>query len=535
MKNFKNIFYYGLSLLIVGVACDSEDDLINQRIADNIITYTEGDADFSNYVAIGNSLTAGLMDAALYTEGQDSAFPNIIGGQLVKAGFATEFNQPDINAVNGYNTSLNTDPNVATFGHFILDTSIPGPIPLTPGDVITAYSGDKTALNNFGVPGATLSDLLTPALAANGLYARFATNPGVSTVLGDALATNPTFYTLWIGNNDVLSYALSGGQGDDPLVTYTDAQFFTDYSSVIGQLAGAGAKGVVINIPPVLLIPFFRAVDYDVIELDQASADALNTGLAGVNGAYDGLVASLGHDADDIARRKVSYSAGNNPILVIDEELADLGPEFDILLGVGAISAAERAALVPYEQSRPLVEGELVLLTAGAVLGTEADGDDTVEDTPIGAAVPLGFNLFTGELTGDSYYLTLAEQTAIVTARATYSGVIAGIAAATDGVEMFDVQPIFADAAGLTATDAALLALTADAQAAADGELGINFEGVYIAPDFSPSGMFSTDGIHPNPRGHAILANKLIDFINESFNSDIPKINSTAYRTVLFQ
>jgi len=29
-------------------------------------TYTSGTADFSNYVAIGNSLTAGFMDAALY-------------------------------------------------------------------------------------------------------------------------------------------------------------------------------------------------------------------------------------------------------------------------------------------------------------------------------------------------------------------------------------------------------------------------------------------------------------------------------------
>ncbi len=34
-----------------------------------------------------------------------------------------------------------------------------------------------------------------------------------TTVLADAVAQNPTFFSLWIGGNDVLGYATSGGDG----------------------------------------------------------------------------------------------------------------------------------------------------------------------------------------------------------------------------------------------------------------------------------------------------------------------------------
>ena len=135
----------------------------------------------------------------------------------------------------------------------------------------------------------------------------------------------------------------------------------------------------------------------------------------------------------------------------------------------------------------------------------------------------------------DEFVLTFAESVAAVTAAATYNGVISTIVDNTPGVELFDIQPIFADIAGLEEDEAIVLGLTPAAQAAADDEQGIFYEGVLLLPDFSPTGIFSTDGIHPNPRGHAIVANELIDVINSSFGSNIPRVNSTIFRTVLFQ
>ncbi|MGB3779776.1 MAG: hypothetical protein WA960_15550, partial [Tunicatimonas sp.] len=72
----------GLGLALLLGACSTEDDLIEERNADNPPlaaepppTGTPGTADFTKYVALGNSLTAGFMDAALYTRGQQNSFP----------------------------------------------------------------------------------------------------------------------------------------------------------------------------------------------------------------------------------------------------------------------------------------------------------------------------------------------------------------------------------------------------------------------------------------------------------------------------
>jgi len=136
--NRRYILGGALSLLLGFTACDSEDELIQERIENNPSPDTElrgdpGSVDFSKYVAVGNSLTAGLMDAALFTSGQQNSFPNILAQQFQINGVGGgTFNQPDINSTTGFNISLNAIPPQAgapVFGRFLLDLSIPGPVP----------------------------------------------------------------------------------------------------------------------------------------------------------------------------------------------------------------------------------------------------------------------------------------------------------------------------------------------------------------------------------------------------------------------
>ncbi|MDX5479516.1 MAG: hypothetical protein LPJ98_13795, partial [Cyclobacteriaceae bacterium] len=62
---------------------------------------TSGSADMSKIISVGNSLTAGFMDGALYTRGQQNSFAVILADQAKVVG-AGDFNVPDINSVNGY-------------------------------------------------------------------------------------------------------------------------------------------------------------------------------------------------------------------------------------------------------------------------------------------------------------------------------------------------------------------------------------------------------------------------------------------------
>ena len=60
-----------------------------------------GNADFSKYVAIGNSITAGFMDNALYLEGQQNAYPVILAERMKFVNNGAAFNFPTYGAAGG--------------------------------------------------------------------------------------------------------------------------------------------------------------------------------------------------------------------------------------------------------------------------------------------------------------------------------------------------------------------------------------------------------------------------------------------------
>ena len=124
-----------------------------------------------------------------------------------------------------------------------------------------------------------------------------------ATVIDDVVAVKPTFFTLWIGSNDALGYATRGGTGDKPTSV---AEFQASFTSVLTKLKATNAKGIILNIPPILTAPFFQAVPYNAIPIDKATADQLNSAAAfgGFNAALDGLAGASLLTADTAAARK---------------------------------------------------------------------------------------------------------------------------------------------------------------------------------------------------------------------------------------
>lgn len=50
------------------------------------IQVSKGSADFTRYVALGNSLTSGYRDGALYIDGQNESYPLMIAQQMKLVG-----------------------------------------------------------------------------------------------------------------------------------------------------------------------------------------------------------------------------------------------------------------------------------------------------------------------------------------------------------------------------------------------------------------------------------------------------------------
>ena len=76
----KNTIKFMIGLLAIGlVSCEPE---FENAVTDEGF-YDAGDADFSTYVSLGNSLTAGYADGTIYTSGQERLVSNIMANNLV--------------------------------------------------------------------------------------------------------------------------------------------------------------------------------------------------------------------------------------------------------------------------------------------------------------------------------------------------------------------------------------------------------------------------------------------------------------------
>ncbi len=232
--------------------------------------YSAGTANFTTYVAVGNSLTAGYQDNALSLAGQQNAYPAILSSVFSKVGGAKEFNTPyltGVDATNGVNPAPDPGNFLRTVSKLILKKDLIdclGNKSLGPSlfaapivNNVSFYTDrvdttGKKHFHNMGVPGAKVRDVISTLygnvlFGGNPFYARFATNPGTSSMLSDAAAANPTFFTLWIGNNDVLGYATAGGTGTiggflSSDITPVDS-FESAYANIVNVLTSNGAKG----------------------------------------------------------------------------------------------------------------------------------------------------------------------------------------------------------------------------------------------------------------------------------------------------
>lgn len=260
MKTFKQHIYIIAGLLLLG-ACKPEVHTPKP---------SAGSVDFSRYIALGNSLTAGYADGGLYLAGQEVSYPSIIGKQMQSVGGGT-FSQPLFSTAqangSGYLslTGFNTDGTPITTP-VTTNLAIRGKITVPGfGDVtlFTKYSGD---INNYGVPGIKLLHITyAPYGNLNGYFERLLPGnaPTNSTSYLDFVMAKPfTFFSNWLGNNDALAYATSGGAED----ALTDKSTFAAlYNVLINTLTAKGQKGVVATVPDVTSIPYFNTITVGAI------------------------------------------------------------------------------------------------------------------------------------------------------------------------------------------------------------------------------------------------------------------------------
>jgi len=509
----KRNIYLVAALATVFAGCEPE---FENPVSQN---YSAGDADFTSYVALGNSLTAGYMDGTMYRSGQQNSFPNLLAQQFAVVGGGA-FTQPsyadDVNNLGGI-------AGVPGFGtRLVIDASQGRPENISGTSTIT-LAPQATAYNNMGVPGAKSFHLVAPGYGnpaglalgqANPYFVRHATSPTAS-VLGDAMTKNPTFFTNWIGANDVLSYATNGGaqaDGNTPAAdhnatgnlnpaTYggndiTNAGVFANvYTTIINTLTVNNAKGVVATIPSVTSIPYFTTVPFNPLSPSalggQANIDLLNAQLYG---PLNAIFTATGEPN----RVRLLSATSANPILITDVDAPNRAAQITAALTPSLGAATATAFGQIFGRARQATAQDLIVLPASSVIGTVNAASPSPLININGVSFPMA----------NRWVLTTAEQARITTATTAYNNAIISIAASKN-LAVANMNAILNQlVSGLRADNGTLYTANYFGNPSTEGQV-----------------LFSLDGVHPNARGYSVIANEIIKVINRHYNANLPLHN----------
>ena len=390
------------------LACSETRDLLGTNPP------TGGDI-FKSYVAIGNSITAGYQSSGINDSTQRQSFARLLAGQMGTQYHYAALSLPGCppplaNALTGARVGGTTAP----------------PCALRTGSSVTDI------LNNVAVPGARVLDPTSATTVASNALTTFIL--GGKTQVQRALDANPTFATIWIGNNDVLEAGASGIivplAGVSPGIVSTQAQFQASYDAMIQQLTDSepNIKGVLIGVVQVAGIPLLQS-----------------GGLIAATPAYQAAI----------------NAAAGTPVTIHP-------------------NCTGSASLVSVPQLIPLIRAG----THPALISCEA------------GVVP-------GTLVGDAYVLDATEQATLGAAITGYNNYIKSKA----------------DAIGFGYYDPNVLL----AAKKATGEIPPFPD--FAHPTTTPFGtLVSFDGVHPAAAAHKLIANGIIDVINNKYGTTLAPI-----------
>ena len=197
---------------------------------------------FARYVAIGNSITAGFQSSGINANTQRDAYPVLLAQQM-GLDVGDTFNIPALNPPGCPPPLTQLFPQPDTLG---------GP---NAPDCALRSVPTPTTINNVAVPNAGVIDALSNTDAASNANALTTFILGGRTQVEAAEQVEPTFASVWIGNNDVLDAALSGAVVEG--ATYTAPSTFANrYGEMMDRLAATNVEGgVLVGVANATLIP----------------------------------------------------------------------------------------------------------------------------------------------------------------------------------------------------------------------------------------------------------------------------------------
>ena len=469
MKILNNKYLLLSMALLVFTACDEDEDSI--PYAEQYIEVTSGDADFSSYVAMGGSITAGVTDGSLFMAGQMNSYPNIMAGVMAQSIENTDYAPFTIPYVDDNVGGINVGGNQFWGPRFFFDGAGPAQVSGTPSTEATNVVPGP--YSNLAFPFASAISYVAPGVGsleglaaglANPWFVRAASNNNASMV-GDALTQQPTFVTFEPGN-DFFNYALTG-RFVSPLELEGPTGMLAGVVGTLQALSASVPNGVITNLPDPTNTATFNTVDWNPIPLDAATAGLLNAQLAApYNGGLAAAQAFGLISAEEVALRTLNAVEGLNGLLIVDFDLTDLSA-----LGLPSFRLTNA--------------NDRVSLLSAANIGVVPDPTNPLGI--VGVTIPMP----------DAAILTATEIDEIQTKLATANAAIA--ASVPNGWALFDLHGLYNEVV----------------------TTGLQVDDYTMTGDLVFGGFFSLDGFHPTTRGSAAIAKRMMAAIDATWGSNL--------------
>ena len=290
---------------------------------------SQGNGMFQSYVALGNSITAGFQSAGINDSTQKQSYAKLLAGQMgTRYAYASIAPPGCPPPIDNFNNQTRVTP-----------TGFP---PSTSSSCF--LRGNTVAiLNNVAVPGATSFDPDAPGPTPFSNLLTQLILGGLDQV-SRARAANPTFASVWIGNNDVLAAAVSGlltpipgiSPGVTPLTT-----FQANYDKMISDLtSGLSLKGMLVGVVNVTNAPIlFSARTLQspafVAALDQATGKTITVDPTTCTATTNSLISF---------QIVAAIRAGQHPTTIECEKTPN--PQYPLLGDIFVLDQGEIATLI---------------------------------------------------------------------------------------------------------------------------------------------------------------------------------------------
>jgi hypothetical protein len=192
------------------------------------------------YVSMGNSITAGFQSAGINDSTQTQSYAVLFAQQAGAPFFVPLLNKPGCPPPFTINT---TNPPTRLGGGSGTDCSL-------------RSSSTLPYVSNVAVPGVTSFGVESNTSPFGG------TNPLTQFILGGRtqlqamMAAQPTFVSVWVGNNDVQGALTNGSNPGDPALITPVSAFQGNYGPILDSIERIGAKAVLLGVVDVASSPF---------------------------------------------------------------------------------------------------------------------------------------------------------------------------------------------------------------------------------------------------------------------------------------